>query len=298
MLRPTQKHGRSRIIVALLAGLSLGLAFDVEFPAAPAVVIIAACAGAEAWRAGTSFRDTARLLSVAGAGVAMMLILLMVYNTAAFGAPLQLSYAGVRDFPGMRTGFFGISLPRLDVVAALLFGAYRGLLPLSPVLILVPIAAVVCLRNPGWRFAAVASILSFGWFLCMNAGYFYWDGGYSTGPRHLVPSLPLLALVLPPLWDRTSWRMRATFLLLFAVSVGLSLICASVDMEAPDKIQNPMRDYLLPMFIVGDLPRFLTGLPELPGLLVLAPLLIAWWVLASPIAKAATGSFREKIGVS
>jgi hypothetical protein len=121
----------------------------------------------------------------------------------------------------------------------------------------------------------------------MNAGYFYWQGGYATGPRHLVPSLPLLALVLPPLWDRTSWRMRATFLLFFAVSVGLSLICASVDMEAPDKILNPMRDYLLPKFLLGDLPRFLTGRPQLPGLLVLAPLLIVWWLLASPIVNAA-----------
>src|SRR5690606_8760474 len=100
----------------------------------------------------------------------------------------------------------------------LLFGLYRGLLPLAPILLLVPVGWVVMWKRPELRSLSAVGIGVAACFLLLNASYFYWNGGSSTGPRHLVAMLPVLALALAFVWPDRVWGRVGVLALL-----GLSM---------------------------------------------------------------------------
>ena len=91
----------------------------------------------------------ARMLKRAVAGGVVAAIPLGVYNLLAFGSPTHLAYDNVVGFEGMQTGFFGVSTPRAEVLAQLLWGTRRGILWLSPLLLLAPFAWAASLAAPG-----------------------------------------------------------------------------------------------------------------------------------------------------
>jgi len=112
-------------------------------------------------------------------------------------------------------------------------------------------------REPSTRVAAGAILFVLCSFLWINASYYYWDGGYSTGPRHLVPMLPLCCLALAFAWPRAPWARTVTLVLL-APSLVLSLICAVAGILPPHNFRNPLVDFLLPIFLTpGNLLKSL-----------------------------------------
>ena len=186
------------------------------------------------------------------------LLPLLIYNQLAFGSPFELGYSKVVGFEGMKQGFFGLTWPKPSVVVELLFGVYRGLLPLSPVLVLVPVGLYVMWREPSTRVAAGAILAVVCSFLWINASYVYWEGGWSTGPRHLVPMLPLCCLSLAFAWPRAFWA-RTVALVLLAWSLVMSMISAVAGMFVPSDIRNPIVDFLLPTFLTPE--KLLKSLP-------------------------------------
>jgi hypothetical protein len=102
---------RRPLACAAAAGLLLGWAIVVEFTAAaPAAAIV--LAGLWRLRARPDLRLPV-LLTATGTGV-LAAIPLVLYNVWCFGDPFRLGYSNVVGFDGMRTGLFGISLPRPD----------------------------------------------------------------------------------------------------------------------------------------------------------------------------------------
>ena len=142
----------------------------------------------------------------------------------------------------MQQGFFGITWPRLGVGGELLFGVYRGLVPLSPILLLVPVGLMAMWREPTTRVAAIAIAAISLSFLWINASYFYWHGGGSAGPRHLVAMLPLMSLALAFAWPREEMGTDG-HAGIACCQPFLSLVCAVVGMFPRPSIQNPMADF-------------------------------------------------------
>ncbi len=245
--------GQSRppsILFGLGVGMLLGYTIVVDLTAAPACLLGAVLILALAARLGAAtFLRTACSLALGGV---VGLLPLLIYNELAFGSPFTFGYSRVVGFEGMQEGFFGITWPKLAVVGELLFGFYRGLLPLSPILMLVPVGLYVMWREPSTRIAAAAILAVLCSFLWINASYYYWDGGWSTGPRHLVPMLPLCCLALAFAWPRAVWARTVTLVLL-AASLILSLVCAVSGMFAPSRILDPLADFLFPRFLTPDL---------------------------------------------
>ena len=68
---------------------------------------------------------------------------LLLYNHYAFHSWTHLAYS---DIPRQQKGFFGIGLPSLKVLATLLFDS-RGLLTISPVLIMGALGTVLLYRR-------------------------------------------------------------------------------------------------------------------------------------------------------
>jgi hypothetical protein len=237
--------------LAWLVGLCAGLAVLAEFPAAVPMAGIVGLA----------------LLTVRGvdrtvipgvcariiAGGAISAILLGAYNTAAFGSPFHLGYASEEGFQQLHTGLFGISYPQWWRAREILVGAYRGLLPISPLVALTPLGlARLAVTSQRLRAAVVAVGIAV-FYLMLNASYFYWEGGWAFGPRHVTPALPFLALGLAPLWDEWPAIGRAALVSGWIWGAALTGMAVATTPQPPASIARPVTELIVPAFRDGEL---------------------------------------------
>jgi hypothetical protein len=172
-----------------LAGLAIGYAVASEYPLFFVGVVLGVYL--------LSRRDSRTPLGVvsrAGAYIAggiVGIVPLLLYNHYAFNSWTHLAYS---DVPRQQKGFFGIGAPSLKVLTTLLFDS-RGLLTISPVLIMGAIGAVLLYKRGGRAEALTIG----GICLCFvgyNSGYYLPFGGGFMGPRFLTTMLPFLAVPL------------------------------------------------------------------------------------------------------
>jgi hypothetical protein len=235
---------RAQYARAWLIGLAGGFAVVTEFQAAVPAIFIGLYALARLNRVSI----VARIAS----GVVIAAIPLLVYNTLAFGSPLHIGYASEEGFKELHTGFFGITYPHLSTIGELLVGSYRGLLPLSPLIGVVPLGLWVLARG-GHRGPAVVAAATGVYYLLLNASYFYWEGGWAFGPRQMTAALPLLALGLAPLWTLARPIGRGLLLAGWFWGAAITLIAVSTTPQPPASIKAPVRELLWPAFRDGDL---------------------------------------------
>ncbi len=187
MLR--ERDGPPSASLLALAGLLVGYAVGSEYP----LFFVGAVLGLYL----LSRRDALTPLLVvrrAGAYIAggvVGIIPLLLYNHYAFHSWTHLAYS---DVPRQQKGFFGIGVPSLKVLATLLFDS-RGLLTLSPVLVM-GIVGVVLMYRRGRRAEALTITGICVCYVGYNAGYYLPFGGGFMGPRFLATMLPFLAVPL------------------------------------------------------------------------------------------------------
>lgn len=262
-------------------GALLGLALVIELAIAPAIVLIGVFALLD------RRIDVMRWLAV-GAGGLIGLTPLLVYNWLAFGSPLELGYSHVVGFEGMQEGMFGIRPPDLAHGNALLFGMQRGLIPLAPILLFVPVGLIALWKRGSKGAVALVACIALIGFL-INAGYYYWHGGYAIGPRHLVAYLPLIVVALafvdlPTMTDKIVAGALATAGLIFSV------MCAEVTMFAPNDYFVPIRDLILPRFL------------DPAELIHATPIIVIWsgfiWLLLQPAGKLSLSAPLQRASAS
>jgi hypothetical protein len=184
-----ERAGPPRTWWVAAAGGLIGYAMTTEY----ALLFVGVVLGIYALLRGPRVR---RALAYAG-GVALGLVPLALYDQAVYGSITHVAYA---DLPHHQSGFFGIRLPSLTVLVALL-GDSRGLLTLAPVLV-AGLVGIVLLYRRGRRAEAVVIGAVCALYLLYNAGYFLPFGGGSPGPRFLVPTLPFLGVALAAAYRR------------------------------------------------------------------------------------------------
>ena len=202
-------------------------------------------------------------------------VVLGLYNAAAFGSPLHLSYRYVsEEFASEQaSGFFGIGVPDPGRLARILF-TWNGLLLRSPVLVLAAVGLVLLWRRGVKAEAVVCGVVAL-LFLALNAGYYDPIGGGSPGPRFFVPALPFLLVGLPSAFRRWPFVTLAAT----AVSMGFMMYRAGT------------------WFWFGE--NFLTiwslvGAPQAAGIVLLGVLALAAFVLGARQVLAAPA---ETVGV-
>lgn len=174
---------RGRLWAYALAGALAGYAVTTEY----ALVLVALAVGVYAVARGDRLRRGA---AYAGGFVAG-LVPLAVYNQLAFGSLFHVGYA---DVPNQQSGFFGVHVPKPDVMVQLLLST-RGLLTLGPV-VAMGVAGTVLLHRRGYRREAVLiAVIGLG-FLAYSSGYFLPFGGAVPGPRFLIATLPFVCFPL------------------------------------------------------------------------------------------------------
>src|ERR1700691_1170383 len=181
-----ERDGPPSPTLLALAGLAMGYAFSSEYPTFFAALVLGLFL--------LSRKDSLTPLGVLRRGGAYVagglvgIVPLLLYNHYAFRSWTHLAYS---DVPRQQKGFFGIGAPSLRVASTLLLDS-RGLLTISPVLIMGAIGTVMLYRR-GRR----AEALTIGGiclcFLGYHSGYYPPFGGGSVAPRFLDTMLPFLA---------------------------------------------------------------------------------------------------------
>jgi len=136
----------------------------------------------------------------------------VAYNLVRFSDPLEFGYKPPAD-PGFTT-------PLWEGTKGLLFSPEKSVFLFAPAIVLVPLAAVALWRareraTVGFVLALFAAV--FG----LSATWWSWMGGWSWGPRLILPGVTVLLALLAPWIARRPGRMRLAAAL-FAIGFVMS----------------------------------------------------------------------------
>jgi hypothetical protein len=215
----------------------------------------------------------------------------MVYNTAVFGAPLELGYSHSELWVEQHhTGFMSLNLPHWEAIWGITFGGFRGLFILSPLLLLSVPGFVLWWRSGKHRPELLVAVSSVLVTFLFNSSSVMWWGGFAIGPRYLLPMLPFMALPIIFVFREWGnwWWLRGLAIILFGWSLiatwGLTL---AEQAFPPDTVRNPLLEYAWPNWQVGNIARNFGTVLGFPGLWSLMPLMIlltlmgvGWWLLS------------------
>jgi len=173
------------------------------------------------------------------AGAALPIVGVALYNRHCFGSAFAIGYAfevNPHFVKGMSSGLMGIGRPQLRVLWQILLGPYRGLLLLSPFLLLAVPGFCFMLKGRDTRAGGLVCAFVVVAYVLFGASYYMWWGGCAMGPRHLVPMLPFLCLAVGPVLSRT----KIVGAVLIVVSVAFVTAGTAVMPEFPD-VERPVR---------------------------------------------------------
>ena len=187
---------------------------------------------------------------------------------------------------------YGVRLPSVTALWGLLFSPFRGLLFYAPALAVAAYAYLTARRRQLLSDAvSPLGLLTLG-YLALISSYFVWWGGWSYGPRHLIPLAMILFYEGIPLVAR---RRSLHAPLLLASIAGIAMVWmakATVLHIMPENYANPVFDLALPKLLQGDL-RSDAVVTRLFGFhpIVAAPM---WIVLFLACTKRLHAMWRER----
>jgi hypothetical protein len=233
-----------------LVGFFCALSVTLEYPSAPAALIILA---------GFLLHRRRGLLPAILGAIPPALVLVQ-FHWSAFGAPWSTPYSHLENpafVQDIAPGFLGISLPTLERMAGSLFAPWLGLFFWAPWTILALPAAWRLRRNiPGLTACAVIA-----YYLVFQITHALWRSGWVIGPRYVTPLVPFAAIAI-------GLSFRGTVLLggLGAAGVAATGLASAVCQGFPLEVQNPLREVVWPLLSHGYVPRNPLQLLGIPGL--------------------------------
>jgi len=150
------------------------------------------------------------------APLAMMLILLGVYNYIRFDNPFETG----------RQGNYGEFFLNPTPWWALLVSGNKGLLWYAPALLALPLFFTRALRRPTTVVLLLGIVLLRYVFICVRND---WSGGFCVGPRFLLPVLPFIFIAAGYAAGKLSPRRRWLALATLLVTMSFMTMIVSMD---------------------------------------------------------------------
>jgi hypothetical protein len=207
-------------------------------------------------------------LALFGVGATLPTLILLTYNALAFGSPWDMGYFhhATPQFAQVHNpdNPLGLVLPDSfwSRMIALLWGPYRGLAFYAPILLLSIPGWVVLIVRRCWDLAAVTLSVTVAVML-VNLCYPEWTGGWSTGPRLLLPLIPFAMLPVAVLLagdSRSATVATGIALALALAGAALMFLFQSVGGRVPVGWQDPLAQFVWPLWTgKAPLPEWRSG---------------------------------------
>lgn len=248
-------EGRRPALAVMGAGFLAALAAVIELQVGPVSAILgfyllALVIGKK--------RRPARLGEFA-VGAAVPTLVMLGYNLLAFGDPFDMGYFHHvnPEFHQVhnRENPLGLRAFAWDHAVPLLWGGYRGLLFYAPVLMLAIPGWVALGARRRWGVAVVSAAAAAAIF-AVNLSYPEWTGGWSTGPRLLVPLLPFAMLPVAGLLAVGGRGATCAAVALALAGAALMLLFQGVGGAIPSDVGDPLRDAVWPLWRGEALPSW------------------------------------------
>jgi len=232
------------------AGLLAAFAAVIELQVGPAAAILGLYLLAQC----LSGRRRPDALAAFAIGALIPTVILLIYNQLAFGSPWDMGYFhhATREFAQVHNpqNPLGLRAPDWNKLSPLLWGRYRGLLFYAPILLLSLPGWVVLLARRAWGLAVV-SLSVVAAMVLVNLCYPEWTGGWSTGPRLLVPLLPFAMLPVAAIVAGSSVSARLATAIavgLFVAGGTLMLLFQGVGARVPHAYGDPLVQIVWPIW--------------------------------------------------
>jgi hypothetical protein len=221
-----------RVLAALGAIWTLSLV--VEYPTALLVAVFGTATLVWTFDRGRPVRSVVRTLLWAGAGGLPLLVIHAAFLVWSYGKfALPYIYVSEPYFRAhMSGGILGIGVPTLLATYGSLLSPYRGLVFYCPVVALAVAGLGSWIDSAKDRAVMPVVLAALGIYLLFGCSYYAWDGGGSVGPRHLLPIIPLLLLLVAFFADRSRWTFGVTLALAIA-SGAIMLAVTTVHVQLP-----------------------------------------------------------------
>nr|NQU93070.1 hypothetical protein [Bacteroidota bacterium] len=223
------------------SGFFLGLAFLSEY----IVAIVMPVWALQVWIREKNFMKSMQF----GLGILPAVIFIMAYNYAFTGNPLEMLYK--YDMFGELHTNYGFSLPTIESIWGLSFSNFKGVFFYAPILILILFTVFrnKSLRTIGRHYLTYVSVV---YFLVISS-YFGWWGGWTYGPRHLIPLAILLIYEGVILLSCTHFNKPLFWGLTLFGLTGAFLAKLTVLYSVPSESVHPFVQTIFPALLSGNL---------------------------------------------
>ncbi len=219
---------RAPTLLLALAGLCAGIAAITNYLAAVAGMFLGLYALLATLPAGSARRANWRAALFYSLGVVPPFLLICWYGWMCFGSPFTLNTDFQNPLFKVEGGALGMfQMPSMYVAGLISVSPYRGIFFLAPVLIMSFYGLYVWLREKTYVAEARLCLGIFAFFFLVNASFNGYHGGFSAGPRYLVPGLPFLALPLVVAFSRNRFSRILTGALAIISVVHQTLLTAT-----------------------------------------------------------------------
>jgi len=183
-----------------------------------------------------------------------------LYTYILFDHPFISTYSAYKDstkFAAHSKGILGVSFPSLKILKEITFGSSRGLFYFNPFLVFFILSSILLfIKEFKYKSEVFLSLSIIFTYFLFNASYgtshmSFWAGGFSFTPRHIIPSIPFMVLLIALISNHFK-KLSIVIIPFISYSFIITLIATFTEPRISWFNRNPLFDSLIYNFLLTN----------------------------------------------